>query len=365
MQVFEDLSPRSPGTAKCDVEYQRESSREEITMGLWLRSAQLVTLLLSIAACIWGTFAAGGSISMFWQSFSDLPSLSQAVPFNQAFNAEQLKNLSHLVLVAGHAVIMADSLNNVVKQESDWFLEPYQRHQDLPQALVSHIKAGVDLAAVDPEALLIFSGGQTRAAAGPRDEGWSYYRLAEHFSWWGHGAQARSRHALRGSEPSVAPGAIVPVSQRTVTEDFALDSFQNLMFSLCRFKEVVGHYPLRVTVISFGFKKKRFADLHRSALRFPSSRFSFIGIQPPPGSRFDLAKAEEGEWRNSLRLFEADPYGCHSQVLVEKRKARNPFRRTAPYMLSCPNIKGLLEWCGPGIFPGPLPWSSKDVDHPR
>lgn len=64
MQVFEDLSPRSPGT-KCDLEYQRESSREEITMGLWLRSAQLVTLLLSIAACIWGTFAAGGNLDLF------------------------------------------------------------------------------------------------------------------------------------------------------------------------------------------------------------------------------------------------------------------------------------------------------------
>ena len=37
--------------------------------------------------------------------------------------------------------------------------------------------------------------------------------------------QARSRHALRGSEPSIAPKTIVPVSQRTVTEDFALDSF--------------------------------------------------------------------------------------------------------------------------------------------
>ena len=23
-----------------------------------------------------------------------------------------------------------------------------------------------------------------------RFAGWSYYRLAEHFSWWGHGAQA-------------------------------------------------------------------------------------------------------------------------------------------------------------------------------
>ena len=39
------------------------------------------------------------------------------------------------------------------------------------KALVGHIQAGVRLMAFDPSALLVFSGGQTRAAAGPRDEG--------------------------------------------------------------------------------------------------------------------------------------------------------------------------------------------------
>eukprot|EP00435_Cladocopium_sp_Y103_P021892 s1188_g5.t1 len=266
-----------------------------VKVGLWMRTAQMVTLVLSVAACSWGT--------IFWRKLSDLPNYSRTErPL--MFNAEKLKNLSHLVLVAGHAVIMADSLEHVVQKESDWYLEPYQRHQDLPQALVSHIKSGVELTAADPEALLIFSGGQTRAAAGPRDEGWSYYRLAEHFSWWGHGgtsSQVGDRGALRGTvhiERSLVAGgagAGVPVAQRTVTEDFALDSYQNLLFSFCRFKEVVGHYPQRVTVISFGFKKRRFAELHRAALRFPPSRFSFVGIQPPPGSRFDLARAEQGE----------------------------------------------------------------------
>ena len=26
----------------------------------------------------------------------------------------------------------------------------------------------------------------------------------------------------------------------------------------------------------------------------------------------------------AAKLFQSDPYGCHSQVLVEKRRARNP-----------------------------------------
>ena len=47
----------------------------------------------------------------------------------------------------------------------------------------------------------------------------------------------------------------MPVAQRTVTEEFALDSYQNVLFSICRFREIVGHYPDKITVVSFTFKK--------------------------------------------------------------------------------------------------------------
>ena len=46
---------------------------------------------------------------------------------------------------------------------------------------------GVELAAKDPAAVLIFSGGQTRADAGPKSEGVSYFNVAEHFEVGGLG----------------------------------------------------------------------------------------------------------------------------------------------------------------------------------
>ncbi|CAE7662164.1 unnamed protein product, partial [Symbiodinium pilosum] len=252
----------------------------------------------------------------------------------------------HMVMVAGHAVVMADSLEHILHKESDWFLESYQRGQDLPQALVSHIKAGVEVAALDPKlgketilgkyvwkALLIFSGGQTRAAAGPRDEGWSYYRVAEYFDWWGYSANRPDFLREAQQRTQLAGQSYMPVAQRTVTEEFALDSYQNVLFSICRFREIVGHYPDKITVVSFTFKKQRFSDLHRGALRFPSARFSYVGIQPPPGSRFDMVRAQGGEL-GAAKLFQSDPYGCHSPDLVEKRRSRNPFQRTTPYLLS-------------------------------
>jgi hypothetical protein len=261
-----------------------------------------------------------------------------------SFDANKLRHLDHLVLVAGHAVLdpHAESLARADRREDVWYLMDYQRHQDMPQVLVSHIKRGVEEASMDPGALLVFSGGQTRSQAGPHDEGSSYYRVAEHYKWWGREHRAGDHAAS--------------VAQRTVTEDFATDSFQNLLFSICRFHELVGSYPSRITVVGFSFKMHRFASLHRAALRFPIDRFRYVGIEPP--RHFDLAKAELGEKRNSLRPFEADPYGCNSAVLRDKRLERNPFRRTIPYSLSCPDLRGLLEWCEPSTFPYPLPWNN-------
>ncbi len=103
------------------------------------------------------------------------------------------------------------------------------------------------------------------------------------FHWWPiFGKQVKlAGQTCWGSKTSCFPCA---VSRR---EGCGRVFFMRLVFpsSWCLSRqlsvqqEVVGHYPLRVTVISFGFKKKRFADLHRSALRFPSSRWDWEVMQ--------------------------------------------------------------------------------------
>lgn len=80
---------------------------------------------------------------------------------------------------------------------------------------------------------------------------------------------------------------------RATTEDYALDSFQNLLFSIARFHEYTGHYPIEITVVGYEFKRLRFIDLHRTAIRWPIQRFHYIGIDPEDGH--NLTAAEEGE----------------------------------------------------------------------
>ena len=159
--------------------------------------------------------------------------------------------VSHLVIVAGHAVWLGHS-SPPEQLEADWILEPYQHGQTA--TFKQHIQRGSELAVKDPSALLVFSGGQTRVNAGPRSEAQSYFAVAQ---------DADLLH------PDVV--------QRVTTEEYARDSYENLLFSICRFYEVTGAYPEDITVVGYEFKRERFETVHREAIRFPKSRFALFG----------------------------------------------------------------------------------------
>jgi hypothetical protein len=233
------------------------------------------------------------------------------------------RGLTNLVVVTGHAIFLDE--HDAPLEDRDWFLQEYELGE--PPLLMEHVHQGVLIAHSDASSLLVFSGGQSRQAAGPRSEAEGYWRLAQRTHWWGCG----------------------DVSRRCTTENYARDSYENLLFSVCRFREWTGAYPRRIHVLSWEFKRERF-DLIRSALRIPEQMLTFVGVNQPP----DLPTATTGE-RATLAAIKQDPYGC-GPTLQAKRNERNPFHRTAPYPLSCPELRGLLEHTAPTMFTGKLPW---------
>ena len=78
----------------------------------------------------------------------------------------------------------------------------------------------VEIVVNDPQALLIFSGGQTRATH-QTTESESYLRIAEDVDMYSQ----------------LSPDTPPKPFPRATTEDFALDSYENLVFSVARFKE--------------------------------------------------------------------------------------------------------------------------------
>ncbi|XP_074330456.1 uncharacterized protein C57A10.07 [Apium graveolens] len=237
--------------------------------------------------------------------------------------------LRNLVMVAGHSVYTSSSCDKVDKEDS-WFLEAYQKHPGQAATFVTHIKDGVDITAKDDEALLLFSGGETRKDAGPRSEAQSYWTVAESKGWFGNPES---------------------VKWRALTEEHARDSFENLLFSVCRFRELTGSYPQNITVVGYDFKEERFTRLHRSAIGFPETRFFYAGT---PASLTSKEAALKGEALVRAQ-FKEDPYGC-SGSLHRKKIGRDPFHRSIPYPNGCPEIKGLFGYCGKTPYHGFLPW---------
>jgi hypothetical protein len=250
------------------------------------------------------------------------------LPFNRLiaenYQVKTTQNrIKTLVLVAGHAIPHRfDQLD----RDDGWYLKPFQSGEG--HLYLDHVERGVVISAQRTEGLLIFAGGQTDAAAGPRSEGQGYWLAAEHHAWFRHGE----------------------VRERATTEEFSLDSFQNLLYGICRFREVSGAYPSNIIAVGWKFKAARF-DLHRRALRFPEGRFHYEGVNDPATLEANLPFEKA-----RTALFERDPYGVTPEPEL-KRDARNVFRRQHGYRESCPELGALLAHRSTELFSGPLPWS--------
>ncbi|KAF5101678.1 hypothetical protein D0Z00_000752 [Geotrichum galactomycetum] len=253
------------------------------------------------------------------------------------------KKLTHLVLVPCHSVWIGDSAitdpKHLGEHDSEWAIGPKSRFLlGRTKTLKEHIKAAADIARPDPKALLIFSGGQTSVSSGPLSESQSYWQLAKHL------------------EELIIDTEGNSLEERTVVEEYARDSFENLLFSLARFREYTGRYPTKITVVGYSFKEARFRELHRAAIKYPADRFHYVGIDPPD---LDQAAAAQGERENAYLPFQADPFGCHDKVLQEKRILRNPYRRTPFYVFSAPEMFDLLAYCDKNLHVfKKLPWAS-------
>ena len=324
--------PYASSRRKAKMKYQKLTSQIKAV-------ALVATCLLCIVVFYvssWSTTASPAEAASATSATSAVPGLfgleggrgdGEGNRFDRAHSP--LKGIRNVIVVAGHSVLKYAHGN--VRENESWYLEPYMEIPGQADTFVDHIKSGIELAANDPLSILLFSGGTTKVKAGPMTEAQSYWTVAEQLDWFGHEG----------------------VRHRAFTENFARDSFENLLFSICRFNELTSDYPETMTVVSYAFKEKRFSGLHRGALRYPEQRFRFVGSDYPEAY---LARASEGESK-VFSKFETDPYGVHGE-LKSKLFARDPYVQGARYTNSCPEIQQLMRYSGRDLFQGQLPWTT-------
>ncbi|HID29741.1 MAG TPA: hypothetical protein EYP19_07010 [Desulfobacterales bacterium] len=220
---------------------------------------------------------------------------------NQPIPAE----FRNLVIVPGHAVYVGACASDPYDGKKWVGTYPGYKYNDEVPNYVQHIQRGVNLVDQDVRALLVFSGGKTRQQT-PISEAESYLNVAEHLGWFG------------------AP----IVRDRTRLEEFATDSFENLLFSIQLFQMLhpKQQTPQRVTVVGLRFKKERY-QLHAEAIistghkGIPPFVFRYDDVNDVPDYVLDAGSGEGEEL--TRRQFQVWPFG-DGGPLLEKRKLRDP-----------------------------------------
>ncbi|PTU21545.1 hypothetical protein P175DRAFT_0476806 [Aspergillus ochraceoroseus IBT 24754] len=204
---------------------------------------------------------------------------------------------NHLIIVCCHAIYLGGPTNGA--SEEEWLIEPFQKGET--PTFTNHVKAGLKVLAEDPQGLLVFSGGATKRPATELTEGESYLNLVESNAYYSYSAR-------------------INPSQITV-DPYATDSYQNVLFSVLRFRLYTGMYPESITVVTHEFKRRRFLECHFPALGIKEGvSVHVIGINPPEEVT-SLESLVEGEEKKGIGLWKGDRYGI-GRELGRKRAQR-------------------------------------------
>lgn len=233
-----------------------------------------------------------------------------------------MARINRLVLLPCHAIWKGGSSRGAERLE--WALVDFQIEGFDHLCFKEHISQGINYIEEDNLSCLVISGGQTKKECGPVSEAESYLQLA--------------KQLMKNDE----------LQPRIILEEYARDSFENVLFLICRFYEIYGYYPEFITVIGFEFKRDRFLKLHFEAMGFPIDRVEYIGNLPDPKMLSKEARVayfqdlRQSEYKFGYLLFEQDWYGIQAKLHL-KRVARDPFKRVHLYSKTNPRFAGFFH----------------------
>ncbi|GMM28328.1 hypothetical protein DAMA08_010440 [Martiniozyma asiatica (nom. inval.)] len=216
--------------------------------------------------------------------------------------------------------------NKAGTSASDWILASFQHEASDHLSFIQHIRLAAKLNDGSENSLLIISGGYTKQEV----------EFSEARSYFGLGVE-------RGYFEFDS------LNKNIILEEYARDSYENVLFSLCAFHKKYGAYPAKVSIVGFEFKKPRFVESHLKTLGYiDSNKVSYIGSGPDyplfetlkvvnpqltqaewkskKNSYFDELVASENKF--ALNLFDLNPFGSKGSKLWDKKQQRDPWGKS-------------------------------------
>lgn len=222
----------------------------------------------------------------------------------------------------------------------EWDLVPFQIEGNDHLAMVEQILKC--LISSTRNRITIFSGGYTKKAFPHISESKSYFKLMmKYYNILGDNdlVDNLTKKIYDTKFPTLITTfeRLLKTSKEDICienfliEEFAMDSFDNLYFSLALLKHHHGIKDLRKVIITgFGFKENRFKDLHwkycGAESELPQCSLEFDSNYPihndPEIQHSYLQGVCHGERTYGYELFVKDPYALRSS-LHHKKSARN------------------------------------------
>ncbi|OWB58510.1 hypothetical protein B5S28_g4553 [[Candida] boidinii] len=186
--------------------------------------------------------------------------------------------------------------------ENDWELAPFQYEAHDHLFFIQHIYASYEyLSQHRTNSVLVFSGGYTKDTQKELSESLSYLNVAK----------------MRGLIPLEYENTFE--NGKILLEDRARDSYQNVVFSLIKFRELVNKYPKKIVIVGLEFKRFRFIEQHLKVLQFPVADIEYIGIGPEYPENIENLPIEEYQEKKDFYFKDLEE--------SEEKFARSPFSK--------------------------------------
>jgi len=225
--------------------------------------------------------------------------------------------------------------NQTITNDEQWSLWSFQKGET--NRYIDDTKIVTERTKGLENALAVFSGG-VRPGSGKWTEAYTAYATAEQNGW------------LENKGSRIAAACDIS----------AYDSLTNILGSLVKFYELTGHYPKKLIIVGWDFKKERFLNLHLHALGLKHIVVEWIGgFNPSKDSGYEAGEA------TAVKAFTEDPYGMNDKLYKKKIDRSNGIdlaQLLDEYVKKDPRLQGLIDHMknpdeNKKIYTGVLPWN--------